>query len=100
LTLTNALRESEKDLKSKIPTKDKLVEISEIITVSSWERIVGRYDDGVLRSLSKADLLLNFAKTSLGRVNREKGLLPIVYWSEIEILNLVLNEILVLSRQQ
>ena len=67
MTLTNALRESVKFLKSKIPTKDKLVEICEIITVSSWERIVGRYDDGVLRSLSKADLLLNFAKTSLGR---------------------------------
>jgi hypothetical protein len=76
------------------------MEISEIITAISWERIVGRSDDGVLRSLSKADLLLNFAKTSLRRVNREKGLLPIVYWSEIEILNWVLNEILVLSRQQ
>jgi hypothetical protein len=40
--MENALRESEKVSKSKIPTKDKLVEISEINIVSSWERIIGQ----------------------------------------------------------
>ena len=39
--METALRESEKILESNLSTKDKLVQISEIITVKSWERIVG-----------------------------------------------------------
>jgi len=39
--MEDALKESEKILKSKIPTREKLVKISETITVRSWEKIVG-----------------------------------------------------------
>src|SRR6202007_1844954 len=39
--MESALRESEKILKSTLSTKDKLMQISETITVRSWERIVG-----------------------------------------------------------
>src|SRR5258706_5567565 len=39
--METALRESENILESNLSTKDKLVQISEIITVKSWERIAG-----------------------------------------------------------
>src|ERR1700751_1304024 len=39
--MESALRESEKILKSKLSTKDKLVQITDTITVRSWERIAG-----------------------------------------------------------
>jgi hypothetical protein len=71
LTLTNVLRESEKVLKSKIPTKDKLVEISEIITMSLGKELSVAMTMEFC-ALSKADLLLNFANTSLGRERKVK----------------------------